>query len=524
MALPATTTWSAQLRRLAARLGGKDAFRFEGEDWAGTLTFGAWARAAERYATALAAAGVGAGDRVAIVAPSGPVWPVAQVACSHLGAILVPVNLRYRSDEIAHTLALARPKLALVIERHHLTDYAALVSSCAPDLPIVTLAGPDAEADPAFLAAADGQPAPPDVSTPDSAVLMQFTSGTSAFPKAALLGNWATLGATGQLALRMGIAEDDVYFSTQPMYHVGGSVATILMALAAGCTMVVPARYSVDAVFRMIPKYGCTVRTGQAAMYAMEMAHPDFSPDIFRTVKKAWSGGSAELKRSIRDVMGIPEITTIYGLTETAGTTTVTARDDPDNVRWDSCGRPIAGVEVGIAHDGVIDTAPDTPGEICVRGWSVMLGYYGDPPATAAAIDPAGWFHTGDLGRLDRDGYLYFIDRIKDMIKPGGENVSAAEVERVIFDHPAVAEVAVVGMPDSRLGEVPAAFVELRTGATASEADLVSWCASRIASFKVPRRVFFVGEWPMTESGKIQKRVLRERFGTAGAGRIGQTG
>ncbi|GGL94896.1 class I adenylate-forming enzyme family protein [Nakamurella endophytica] len=548
---PIETTWSRELASASREEGDRHAFRFAGPDWSADLTFAAWGRLSDAVATSLAALGVGPGERVAVLAPGGPVWPVLQTACSRLGAVIVPVNTRYRSDELGHVLGVAAPVVAVVIERFHRTDYGALVSEVLAKVSAVTRLvllddSVQASLDPAgsgrtasaaaagvagaplrweaFLRLGAGTPVPTDVSEPGAAVLMQFTSGTSAFPKAALLSNRASYGATWHMGARMGITRDDVYFSTQPMYHVGGSVATTLLALGARCTMVVPERYSVEAVFDLVPRHGCTARTGQAAMYAMEMAHPDFSPELFASVVKAWSGGSADLKRSIRDVMGIDEVTTIYGLTETGGTTTITAQDDGDDVRWDSCGRPIPGVEVAVAHDGVIDTVPAVVGEVCIRGWSVMNGYFGDPTATAAAIDTDGWFHTGDLGSLDERGYLYFVDRLKDMIKPGGENVSAAEVERVIFGHPAVAEVAVVGRPDARLGEVPVAFVELRRGGDAAEAAIIAWCAARMASFKVPREIHFVQDWPMTESGKIQKRLLRERLAGQDGALIGRTG
>jgi acyl-CoA synthetase (AMP-forming)/AMP-acid ligase II len=360
------------------------------------------------------------------------------------------------------------------------------------------------------------------VGTADDAVLLQFTSGTSAFPKGALLSSRASLGATWYIAERMNITSDDVYFSTQPMYHVGGSVATTLMALGASPTMIVPERYSPEAVFALIPKYKCTARTGQAAMYAMEIAHPDYRRELFASLTKAWSGGTPELRRTISREMGVPVMTTIYGLTETAGTTTINSLDDPEDVWVYSCGRAIPGIEVAMTTEAGVTTEPGVEGEIVIRGWSVMLGYYANETATAEAIDADGWFHTGDIGRLDAMGNLYFVDRIKDMIKPGGENVSAAEVERVIQTFPGVAEVAVVGKPDERLGQVPVAFVQVH-GAFDPQA-ILDHCASLMASFKVPREVFLVDSWPMTESGKILKRELAAQFGAATGKLVGQGG
>lgn len=535
-------TWWSALERAAQRHGDRVAFHFEGPAWRASLTFRRWRELAGLAAAALARLGVAHGDRVALLAPGSPAWPVLQAAASALGAIVVPVNTRYRADELEHVLRLSRPRVVVTVDRYHRTDYRRLVADARGglDCVVVTLPGPDvplevpaggstapaAEHDwTSFLALGASSPPPTARVRPEDPVLLQFTSGTSAFPKGALLSSRATLGATWYLAERMRITDQDVYFSTQPMYHVGGSVATTLLPLGAGPTMVVPERYQVEEVFRLIRAHRCTARTGQAAMYAMELAHPDFDPADFATVTKGWSGGTPELKRIIRDRMGIPVVTTIYGLTETAGTTTITDADDPESSWIETCGRPIPGVELGIAtREGIVRT-PGIVGEICVRGWSVMLGYYEDDAATAAAIDADGWFHTGDLGRLDERGDLHFVDRLKDMIKPGGENVSAAEVERVISELPGVAQVAVVGRPDDRLGQVPVAFVELVGTDALDETAIIAHCTARMASFKVPRAVHLVDDWPMTESGKILKRELRRRLEeSAGPRFVGQGG
>ncbi|MBO9577907.1 MAG: AMP-binding protein [Microbacteriaceae bacterium] len=534
-------SWAQALEEARERRADRIAFHFEGDDWHQGLSFAEWHDASCLAAAGLAALGVEKGDRVAVLAPGGAVWPILQTACSHLGAIVVPVNTRYRLDELGFVLGLAEPKAVVLVERYHRTDYLQLVSEALDGraAELVTIDGPRVGLEPAAspgpagrrsfaeLLALGAAAAPaPLVGRADDPVLLQFTSGTSAFPKGALLHSRATLGATWYLAERMRVTEDDVYFSTQPMYHVGGSVATTLMALGAGPTMIVPERYSPEAVFRLIPKHRCTVRTGQAAMYAMEIAHPDYRPEHFASLEKAWSGGTPELRRVISREMGVPVMTTIYGLTETAGTTTINALDDPEAVWLHSCGRAIPGVEVGIQAEpgGEVATTADVTGEIVIRGWSVMIGYYRNEAATAEAIDPDGWFHTGDIGRLDADGNLFFVDRMKDMIKPGGENVSAAEVERVIRTFDGIAEVAVVGRPDERLGQVPVAFVSLHPGRPFDPDGVIAHCAARMASFKVPREVRLVREWPMTESGKILKRELAASLGAGDARYVGLGG
>jgi len=531
-------TWWSLLEDRAARVPGKVAFHVEGPDWAARLTFGTWHRLARIASVALHRAGVGAGDTVAMLAPGSPAWMIVQAACSRIGAILVPVNSRYRQDELRFVLGLTRPTVIVHIAR--IRDEAIAgrlrpvlddigyepvlveMPSCDVDLSGTGAGEPGTWA--GFLATGAGDEpdfAPRD---PADAVLMQFTSGTTAFPKGALLGSASTLRATYELGRRMGLTEADVMYSTQPMYHVGGSVATTLMALTIGCAMVVPERYSAEETFRLIARHGVTARTGQAAMYAMEMAHPDFDPATFATVTKGWSGGTTELKRAIVDRMGITGLVSMYGLTEAAASTMACAHDDPLDVRLRSSGHVLPDIEVAVFVDGVRHDAPDTVGELCIRGWPLMIGYYRNEEATRAAIDPDGWLHTGDLVTLDADGNLYFVGRIKEMLKPGGENVSPAEIERVVDDLDGVVQSAVVGRPDERLGEVPVAFVEREIGATITEQEIIDACTARMASFKVPRAVFFVTEWPMTESGKIVKGDLRASLSASGTSWVGPTG
>jgi acyl-CoA synthetase (AMP-forming)/AMP-acid ligase II len=542
-------TWSSALDAAVERYGpDTTAFIAEGPAgagcWESRLTFGAWQQATSAVAAGLAALGVEHGDRVAVAAPGGPVWPVLQTACSRLGAVLVPLNIRYRLDELTYVLDLARPRVVLALEAlrsNRIADVvAASIAAAAASTTLVTFPSSDLDLEPAaaplagqppgrldwpaFRSLAGSGPAPDAVGRPDDPVLLQFTSGTTAFPKAAMLTNAATLGAAFHLGTRMGLTSDDVLFGTQPFYHVGGSVGTTLLPLATGTAVVVPERYQPEEVFRLVPKHGCTARTGQGAMYAMELAHPAFAPETFRSVSKGWAAGSPELIRRVATDMGIGHIVAIYGLTESSSTTTAGAWDDDLDTRATSCGRPLPGLELGIFLADDSPAAPRQAGEVRVRGWAVMAGYYRQPDATAEAIDADGWLHTGDLGYVDDDGGLHFVDRIKDMIKPGGENVSPAEVERVIADFPGIARVAVVGRPDARLGEIPVAFVEPEAGAAVDLEALHGHCVAQMAGFKVPREFVVVDSWPMTESGKIRKHTLREQFRVGDAGIVGASG
>jgi len=521
-------TWAQALTRAVDSYRQKTAFHFAGPDWSSDLTFEQWHDSSIAVCGALAALGVGAGDRVAVLAPGSAVWPIMQTAASAIGAIVVPVNVRYRRDELAYILRTCTPKLVVSVSAYNGIDYERLLRESASESEVDPIFVFTSTLDIAFIGSGTptvaqarrtmnwtqlismgrSHPAPATVSDAADPVLMQFTSGTTAFPKAALLSSRATLGATWFMAQRMRITDADTYFSTQPLYHVGGSVASVLLPLCTGATVVIPERYSPESVFSLLPRYRCTVRTGQAAMYAMELAHPDFTEAAYTTLRAGWGGGTPGLKRAIRDRMGIPVLTSIYGLTETAGTTTVSDASDAEAVWVETCGRAIPGVEVGILVEGTVEMATGAVGEICIRGWSLMIGYFDDPVATSEAIDSAGWFHTGDIGTLDQEGNLRFVDRLKDMIKPGGENVSALEVERVIAEISGVAQVAVVGRPDARLGQVPVAFVELRHGVSLGANAIIAHCRARMASFKVPRAIYPMTEWPTTESGKILKRSL----------------
>jgi fatty-acyl-CoA synthase len=547
----AELTWAAALDAAVEHVGpGKVSFFFEGPEWRSELTYGDWLRFGDRAAAALIALGVEPGDRVAVASPGGPIWPLMQTACSRAGAILLPLSIRYRRDELMYVLGRAKPKVVIALERLRETTIVENIRG-ALDAPAeegafkrpplvwfadATVPGEDAIAPAPDSGAAElsweefaglGVDLPnvwPEVDARDP-VLLQFTSGTTAFPKGALLSSRASNGVAFHLAERMGLREDDVMFSTQPFYHVGGTIGTTLMPLTHRCTMAVPERYRPEVAREIVARYGATVRTGQAAMYAAELADPGFDPDDYKTLSRGWGAGAPALVDAITGRMGVTDLIMAYGLTEAASISTACAWTDPPEVRTRCCGKPLPGVEVLIDGPDGVTGEPGVAGEICIRGWSLMEGYFEDPAATAQAIDADGFLHTGDVGRLDEDGNLHFVDRLKDMIKPGGENVSAAEVERVISELPGVARVAVVGGPDPRLGEVPVAFVELKSDAALAEEELIDFCRREMADFKVPRRVLFVEDWPMTESGKVQKNELKARLGgDAGDQLVGSSG
>ncbi|MHB1537768.1 MAG: class I adenylate-forming enzyme family protein [Solirubrobacteraceae bacterium] len=550
----AEMTWAQALDAAVADVPeSKPAFLFSGAGWDAQLSYGRWLQCSDAVAASLLALGVLPGERVAVAAPGGPVWPVLQTACSRAGAILLPLNVRYRRDELSHVIGRAMPRVIFALTAlrenrilENVKDALATLATRDPERlaeasrPLLVRFDSSAEPgeDRGSRARGDDAAMPwqqfcelgagervehAEVAASDP-VLLQFTSGTTAFPKGVLLSSRATSGVAFHLAERMGLTEQDVMFSTQPFYHVGGTVGTTLMPLTHRCTMVVPERYQPELARELIERHRATVRTGQAAMYAMELADPGFHPDAYRTLSRGWGAGAPALMDAIVERMGVTDIVMAYGLTEAASISAAASWRDPRELRTRCCGRALPGMSVGIGGDGGVTREAGVVGEICIRGWSLMDGYFEDPEATAAAIDAEGWLHTGDVGRLDAAGNLHFVDRLKDMIKPGGENVSAAEVERVISQIPAVARVAVVGAPDERLGQVPVAFLERLPGAALTEAEVIAHCVKEMAGFKVPRRVAFVQDWPMTESGKVQKHLLRERLGGEHGRLVGSSG
>lgn len=551
----AELTWAQALDRAVTQVGeGKIAFLFDGPGWSSHLSYGGWQRLTATVAASLAALGVERGERVAVAAPGGPVWPVMQTACSRVGAILLPLNIRYRRDELSYVIGRARPRVIVALQALRDTMILENIKDALRVLASESAVGGEEAARP-LLVRFDSPVDPGEIihavaPLRDAAeiswaqlcglgagrsragarvlasdpVLLQFTSGTTAFPKGVLLSSRATSGVAFHLAERMGLTERDVMFSTQPFYHVGGTVGTTLMPLTHHCTMVVPERYRPEVARELVRRHRATVRTGQAAMYAMELAHSDFDPAAYRTLSRGWGAGAPALMDAIVQKMGVEHIIMAYGLTEAGSISTAASWLDPPEVRTRCCGRALPGMSVAIQADGRITNEPGVVGEICIRGWSVMDGYFEDPASTSAAIDANGWLHTGDIGRLDEGQNLHFVDRLKDMIKPGGENVSAAEVERVISQLPAVARVAVVGAPDARLGQVPVAFIELMFEAQLTEQQVIDHCSEEMAGFKVPRQVHFVRDWPMTGSGKVQKHVLAGQLRDEADQLVGRSG
>jgi fatty-acyl-CoA synthase len=505
--LPLSACWTLpdHVDQAAERWPDNDALVF-GADRA---TFAQFAERTLTFAAALQARGIVHGDRVAILMPNCLDTLVAIYGTSRLGAIPVPINNRLRTPELTHVFAHSGMKL-LVTSSGVLHDEARPAVTGQP----VVVHG-EASWD-AFLAGAGDRDAvlrrQRRIAISDVAMLM-YTSGTTAHPKGCRLTHEG-LVRTGRVfgEDRFPMVAGDRQFNPLPLFHL----ATILPfngCLAVGAALIGMEHFEPGAALRLLEAERCTVAFPAFTLIWQAMLdHPDFARTDISRLRLVNVNGDPEVTRPFAArTPGVVQISP-YGATEGGGVIALSHPGDDLEGRIGTAGRPFEGIEARITDpDTGEPLPPNTQGEITYRGWSLFAGYHDDPEATAAAIDADGYFHSGDLGRLDEQGRLSYDGRIKDMLKVGGENVAAAEIEGLLGKHPAVFTVQVVAAPDARYHEVPAAFVELRPGMAATEAELIDHCLGAIATFKVPRYVRFVSEWPMSGT-KIQKFILRERI------------
>ncbi len=520
--------WAPLRLRLDQALDAAATIRGDATGWIfedDAVTFAAMRDGARRVAGALARSGIGRGDTVAIWLPNEVAWAHAIFACSLLGARLAAINTRSKADEAGHVLSNSGAK-ALIFRPAFLNiDYGALLEGVDPQFSAGALAALDerARATPHICRIERGRPGAPvplaslsgsfDVpenraAPEDEAILVQYTSGSTSLPKGALLSHVHVLNFGHHVAERMGVRPGEAFLNTQPLYHIGGSCSSLCVPITQGCIMVMPEYYEPGRVLELIARHRCVARTGMSTMYVREMQHPRFHTFDLSSLRAGWTIGPPALLDKIRAEFPIEGMIQLYGMSE--GGATCGALDEPWAIRRVSAGRPYPGTFFSIV-DPV--TGRDLPagqtGEIRFAGWARCLGYVGMD--AAAAFDEFGRFRSGDLGHLDAAGRVYFDGRLKEMIKPGGENVSALEVEAFLGQHPAVAQVAVFGVPDDDLGEAVVAVIEPVAGSGLTEQALRDFCQGRIANFRIPRYIRFTAAWPMTGSGKILKRVLQEQ-------------
>ncbi|GLF97340.1 FadD3 family acyl-CoA ligase [Streptomyces yaizuensis] len=480
----------------------------------------------ERAAAATIAAGIHPGDRVAIWAPNTPDWITAALGAVTAGAVLVPLNTRFKGPEAADVLARSRARLLFVTGTFLGTSYVAALRAAGAELPalekIVVLAD-TAPADDRhrtwarFLAAgaaitADGVRARADAVDPASPSDIVYTSGTTGRPKGAVITHAQTLRCYTLWSELAGLREGDRYLIVNPFFHTFGYKAGIIACLTRGATMIPQPVFDAGTALARIAAERVTVLPGPPTLHQSLLDHPARDRHDLSALRLVVTGAAVvplRLVERLRGELRIATVLTAYGLSEAGGIVTMCRRDDPPETVAATSGRAIPGTEIRVlAPSG---GPPGGPGEILVRGHQVMRGYFEDPGATAAAVDADGWLRTGDIGVLDPAGNLRITDRVTDMFTVGGFNAYPAEIERLLGLHPDIADVAVVGIPDGRLGEVAKAYAVRRRGATLTAGELIAWARREMANYKVPREVAFVPELPRNAGGKVLKAELRAR-------------
>jgi fatty-acyl-CoA synthase len=493
------------------------------------LTYAALWQSVRRVAAGLHALGIRRGDHVAVCMGNSIEWVLFFYGAATIGAVTVPVNTRFKADELEYCLRQADVRLLFVVERFLKIDFIGMlrqicpaVESRLPDakLPklshVVVLGGDVPRAATRFsdLLARGAATAetPSRTVSPDDVLLIQYTSGTTSYPKGVMLTHDNMLRNAAYVARRFDCRAGDRYYSARPFYHVAGTTLSLLAALASGATLLSSPHFDATEALRVMSSEQCTITSGNDTMFLMLCNHPDFDQYSLR-LRSGWASAGPEVSQQIIERMGVQGLCQAYGLSEASPNVCMSHHTDAVDKRINGWAHVLDDVEVRIVDPATgEDLPPGNAGEIYVRGWSVMKGYYNMPEQTAQAIDQDGWLHTGDLGIMDDDGRLRFLTRIKDVFRVGGENVAPAEVEDVLLRHPQVKQAQVIGVPDPRLTEVPAAYVILRDGGHATPGEIIAWSQARMANFRVPRYVKIVDSFDgigMTGSAKVQKNKLR---------------
>ena len=445
---------------------------------------------AKGAAGAMQAMGLKKGDHVGILMGNDEKWLALWYGAALIGAVTVPVNTRFKANEIDFCLKKSDCKALFYVPSFLNIDFESMLAGIKPPIAVDVSAS---------LPSAPFTEIQVEESDP---LLIQFTSGTTAYPKGVMLSHHNMLRDAWEAGKRVGVRPEDRYFNCRPFFHAAGSTLSALMALTHGCTLVTLPTFDAGAALGMMERERCTLVSGHDTLFQMLMGHASF-PERKLSLRGGWAAAGPQTMRRIIEVLGAKEICAAYGLSEASPNCVMSDWRDPEQLRIDGLPKPLPGVEIRISEER----------EIQVRGWNVMKGYYNNPEATAKAFTPDGWLKTGDLGELTPDGRLRMTGRLKDLFRVGGENVAPAEVEEVLLSHPAVQTAQVVGVPDARLGEVPCAYVTLKSGRSASEEEILSFMKQKCANFRVPRYLRIVADFEaigMTASGKVQKAKLRE--------------
>lgn len=521
-------TVGALLTRLAEKIPDNEALVYADRNL--RLTFAALEAEARIIARGLMACGVERGERVALWATNVPEWVVLQFALAKIGAILVTVNTALRAHEVDYLLRQSEAATVITIRGFKDVDYlsalreiGAVGASRLPELKRVIFIGPDCPADLTPYeelreladAVSDAQLDERERAVDlDDVINMQYTSGTTGFPKGVMLTSRNIVNNGYWLGLGLGYTSQDRLCLCVPLFHCFGCVIGVLGAYTHGGCLCAVESFEARKVLETIERERCTSVYGVPTMFLAEMEDPEFARFNLSSLRTGVMAGSlcpeSLMRRAINE-MNLREMTIAYGLTEASPGITQTARDDSIENRTQTVGRVLPEMEVKIVDPVTGEEAGiGEPGELCVRGYNVMKGYYNNPEATRAALDEDGWLGTGDQATIDADGYVRITGRLKDIIIRGGENIAPKEIEDLLRQHPAVADASVYGISSEFFGEEVAAAVRLKAEATATEEELRKFCQGQIARFKIPKYVRFVNDFPMTASGKIQKYRLRQ--------------
>ncbi|MEQ4547917.1 AMP-binding protein [Nocardioides kribbensis] len=484
-------------------------------------------RDVDAVARGLMAAGLEPGDRVGMWAPNCAEWTIVQFATAKAGIVLVNVNPAYRTHELAYAVEQSGMRLLLATSSYRGSDYRAMVEQVRGDCPALERAVYVDTDDWADLVAAGEAVATEALAErqaglhPDDAINIQYTSGTTGYPKGATLSHRNILNNGFMVTEAINLTHEDRLCIPVPFYHCFGMVMANLGCTTHGATMVIPAPgFDAATTLRAVQDERCTVLYGVPTMFIAMQSLPDVDAHDLSALRGGIMAGSicpVEVMRRCIDDMGMSEVSIAYGMTETSPVSCQTRDDDDLERRTATIGRVHPHLEIKVVDPvSGLTVERGRPGELCTRGYSVMLGYWEDPAKTAEAIDADGWMHTGDLAEMREDGYCTIVGRIKDMVIRGGENIYPREIEEFLYTHPDVEDVQVVGVPDEKYGEELCAWLRMRPGAAPLDAAAVrAFASGRLSHYKIPRYVMVVEEFPMTVTGKIRKVAMREESAKA---------
>ena len=511
--------------------------RHQGVEW----TYAELQHRVDQLASGLLALGIAPGDRVGIWGPNSAEWVLTQLATAKIGAIMVCINPAYRLYELEYALNKVECKALITDESFKTSDYLGMLNTLAPELEycapgalastklpklkhVIRMGTSSSagmhnfdqicelatDADRAALLGLQTQ------LKPDDAINIQFTSGTTGNPKGATLSHCNILNNGYLTGEAMRLTPADKLCIPVPLYHCFGMVLAVLACVSHGATMVFPGEaFDPQQTLQTVQDERCTALHGVPTMFITELDHPNFSSFDLSSLRTGIMAGAPcpiEVMKRVISEMHMRDILIAYGQTELSPINNITLPDDSLERRTETVGRAMPWVEVKVIDEAGHVVPVGEKGEICTRGYSVMQGYWNDPEKTAETIDAAGWLHSGDIATMDAFGYVRIVGRIKDMIIRGGENVYPREVEEFLYQHPAISEVQVFGIPDKKMGEEVCAWVQLNEGATLSADDIKAFCKDQITHFKIPRHIRFVSDYPMTVTGKIQKFVMRDEM------------